>query len=329
MPKPSKTILTLVKVAVSAGLVYWILRNSNLSEIWNSIRNANIALLVFAFCMFYAGYFITAFRWKTLLHAQGVDAPLFYLVKSFMVAVFFNNFLPSTIGGDLMRMYDSYRMGGSKTGAVSVIFIDRLFGVTALLTYALIAILLSSDVRAQIPLLWLWVCAGIVGAGVFAYVVFGSPAWLFDRVFSLSEHRLGAIVRLLKKFMTSFQAFKGRKDVLAKALGLSFLLQFNVIFHFIVLTWALHVNVPPLAMFIIIPIAAILMMVPISINAIGVREAVFVYFFSLFGVASEPAVAFAWVAFGFVLLQGVAGGVVFALRRNAPKPGELQKSLGG
>ncbi len=200
MPKSSKTLLTLVKVLVSAGLVYWILRNSNLAEIWNSIRNANISLLIFAFCMFYAGYFITALRWKTLLHAQGVDAPLFYLVKSFMVAVFFNNFLPSTIGGDLMRMYDSYRMGGSKTGAVSVIFIDRLFGVTALLSYALIAILLSSAVRAQIPLLWFWVALAIGGAMVFAYVVFGSPAWLFDRVFALKEDRFGMPVRLLKKF---------------------------------------------------------------------------------------------------------------------------------
>jgi len=322
MPKSSKTLLTLIKVLVSAGLVYWILRNSNLTEIWNSIRNANFALLIFAFCMFYAGYFITALRWKTLLHAQGVDAPLFYLVKSFMVAVFFNNFLPSTIGGDLMRMYDSYRMGGSKAGAVSVIFIDRLFGVTALLSYALIAILLSSAVRAQIPFLWLWVALAIGGAAIFAYVVFGSPAWLFDRVFALKEDRLGMPVRLLKKFMNAFQAFKGRKDILAKALGLSFLLQLNVIFHFIVLTWALHIDIPPLAMFIIIPIAAILMMVPISINAIGVREAVFVYFFSLFGVASEPAVAFAWIAFGFVILQGVVGGIVFALRKNRKAAGE-------
>ena len=55
----------------------------------------------------------------------------------------------------------------------------------------------------------------------------------------------------------------------------------------------------------------------ISINAIGVREAIFVFLFSIYGVADEQSLALAWVAYGFTLAQGVLGGAVFALRRES------------
>ena len=316
---PSKFVLTVIKVAVSAALVYWILRGSDLDVIFASIRSADVQLLAVAFAMFYVGYVISAHRWQILLAAQGVTAPFGYLLQSFMVVVFFNNFLPSTIGGDLVRMYDSYRIGGSRTGSVSVIIIDRFFGTIAQFVYALIALIAVPGVRQQIPLLPLWVTLGVCGISLFVYVVFGSPDWLFARVAGLSEARAGAIVRLIKKVMTALRVFKGRRDVLVKALGLSFLLQLNVIVHFIILSQALGIEVPLMAMFVIVPIASVLMALPISINAIGVREAVFVYLFALFAVPREQAVAFAWIAFGFVLLQGVIGGIVFAARRNAKR----------
>ena len=69
-------------------------------------------------------------------------------------------------------------------------------------------------------------------------------------------------------------------------------------------------------MFIIIPLATILMLAPVSINGIGVRETIFVFMFGIYGVAAESSVAFAWISLAMILLQGVVGGIVFLLRRN-------------
>jgi hypothetical protein len=111
-------------------------------------------------------------------------------------------------------------------------------------------------------------------------------------------------------------AFRSNPIMLYQALGLSLLLQFNVILHFYVLAQALDIAISIPAMFVIVPISIVVMMAPISINAIGVREVVFVYLFAVFGVADSQALALAWLAFVFVVLQGALGGVVFMLRRT-------------
>ena len=121
---------------------------------------------------------------------------------------------------------------------------------------------------------------------------------------------------VLAKVLRSFQAYRHARSAVLRALGLSILLQVNVVVHFVLLARAVGVEVPVESMFLIIPVAVFIMMLPISINAIGVREAVFVFLFSLYGVESVQALAFAWIAYSFTLLQGVLGGVVFALRRE-------------
>ena len=147
-------------------------------------------------------------------------------------------------------------------------------------------------------------------------MVFGAGAGLLDWILGLQWRLLHFPQRVLRKLTNSLMLFRGRGDVLVRALLLSYLLQLNVILHFIIIAYALGVSVPWTAMFVIIPLATLIMLVPVSINGLGVREAVFVFFFALYGVSSEAAIAFAWVALAMLLAQGLVGGVVFMLRRR-------------
>lgn len=312
-----KPVLLLFKISLSLGLILWITRGVDLGEVFTIIAKADLPLLALAFSLFFLGYVITAFRWRTLIRAQGGDAPILYLVRSFMVALFFNNFLPSTVGGDLVRMYDSWRLGNTKTGAVAVVLIDRFLGVTVLLCFALVAFKLSPDISGQIPKLGLWISSALIGAAIGCWLIFVTPV---DRMESLSRrfHGLaGRTAQLFIKVLTAFQAYRGQQRAVAGAFALSVLLQLNVVFHFALVAWALDIRVPIEAMFLIVPVAVFIMMLPISINAIGVREAIFVFLFSIYGVADEQSLALAWVAYGFTLAQGVLGGAVFALRRES------------
>ena len=92
--RQKKALLLCLKIFFSTGLILWITHNVPLEQVWLVIADAHVALLFFAFSLFFVGYFITAFRWRMLIRAQGGDAPVLYLVRSFMVAIFFNNFLP-------------------------------------------------------------------------------------------------------------------------------------------------------------------------------------------------------------------------------------------
>jgi uncharacterized membrane protein YbhN (UPF0104 family) len=106
-------------------------------------------------------------------------------------------------------------------------------------------------------------------------------------------------------------AFQGHYGVLVKGFLLSIAVQALVVANAIVLTAALHIRVPPGNYFFMVPLALFAMMVPISINGVGVRESVWVFFLTPFGVASSTAVAYAWLDYGMILVQVLIGWAVY------------------
>ena len=311
-----KTLFLLLKISLSVVLILWMTHDIALGSVFAIISESSTALLTLAFSLFFVGYVITAFRWRTLIRAQGGDAPIFFLVRSFMVALFFNNFLPSTVGGDVVRMYDSWRLGNSKSDAVTVVLVDRFLGVIVLLCFALLALIFDEAVAGEIPFITAWVSAGLGGIGVVAWLMLKIPV-SYAEIFSSKRRGIAArIGSILAKVLRSFQAYRHARLEVLRALALSVLLQVNVVVCFTVLARAIGIEVPIESMFLIIPVAIFIMMIPISINAIGVRETVFVFLFSLYGIENIQALAFAWLAYGLTLSQGILGGIVFALRKE-------------
>ena len=317
--------LIFLKILVSVGLISWLLSRADLAQIWQTIQTADFGLLSLAFSMFYIAYFLSARRWQLLLGALGVQARLWTLVQSFSIAILFNNFLPSTIGGDAYRMYDSFRMGAGKSRAIAVVFIDRVIGLSALILLAFTVSLFAGEAASKIPLLRLFLLGAMAGVVLLAWIVFGSGGKVLMRLTQGQNTLMKIIHGIMGKLYYGFHLFEGRSDVLFRAVGLSLLIQINVVIHALIITRALQIEVPVLAMFIIVPLSTLIMTAPISINGIGLRESIFVFFFGLYGVAPEQALAFAFISFGMIIAQGVVGGVVLMLRRRtdalaAPAP---------
>ena len=311
-----KTLFLLIKLALSIALIFWITHEIPLDSVFEVMASVDPVLLVLALSLFFVGYAITALRWRTLIRVQGGDAPILFLVRSFLVALFFNNFLPSTVGGDVVRMYDSWRLGNTKSDAVTVVLVDRLLGVTVLLCFALIALAFDQRVMNQVPYIVVWVAVGLGSIAAGAWLTLKIPASRAEALSFAYTGLSGRVTGILVKVLRSFQAYRNAKPAVLRAFALSVLLQVNVVLHFVVLARAIGISVPVESMFLMIPVAILIMMLPVSINAIGVRETVFVFLFSLYGVGSVEALAFAWMAYGLALSQGLLGGVVFALRRE-------------
>ena len=114
-------ILAAVKWVVSGALICWILRGTSSGEVLAALSSANVPLVLLAISLDSVGCFLTASRWRGLLKAQGVDASMQFVLNSCLVGVFFNNILPSTIGGDAIRAYDCWRLGLSKAWALAIV----------------------------------------------------------------------------------------------------------------------------------------------------------------------------------------------------------------
>lgn len=306
----------MLKTVFAITLIGVIVSKVNLDEVWLAFAEADKWLIVGAFLLYFVGLCIIASRWKLLLRVQGVSASFFTLVKSMMVAIFFNNFLPSTIGGDAMRAYDTWKLGGGKTQSVSIVFIDRLLGVFTLFILALLALFLSSIEVSFIANIKIWILVAVAAGLLGIYILFFQARPISKFLHQHDQTKPNILIRLLEKIFDVFAVYNDKPGVLFIALLLSLLLQINVILHYYLLALSLGINIPLQDMFIIVPVAIVVMMVPVSINAIGVREAIFVTMFGLYGVSNADALAFSWMSFILITVLGIIGGLVFMMRKK-------------
>jgi hypothetical protein len=114
---------------------------------------------------------------------------------------------------------------------------------------------------------------------------------------------------------TAFADFQGKKKTLFWAMMMSLILQLAVVVHYYLISLALDLPIPLVKFLVIVPISTFVMMIPISINAIGLRENVSVFFLTIYGATIPASIAFAWITYGMVVLLGILGGVIYAVRK--------------
>ena len=228
--------------------------------------------------------------------------------------MFFNQFLPSTVGGDTVRAYDSYRLGKNKANAVSVIIVDRFLGLLILLLFASVAIFYLTDLSVKISFIYLWIAGAIVIASLTILIIFFPSKKILHWLDNIQVPVINKFTKIFRSIVDSFLQFKKHKKALFKALLISLLLQTNVIIYYFLISHSLVFGIELTYFFLIIPLSIFIMMLPISINGIGLRENVFFLFLSNFAIGSSEAVAFAWIEFSFVIILGLIGGIVYSLR---------------
>jgi uncharacterized protein (TIRG00374 family) len=297
-----------IRLAVSAALIAWVLNGVDWARVGEVASSASVPLIALAFSSYFVGYVASVTRWRALLAAQGVQLSFGYLYCSFMIGMFFNQLLPSTIGGDLARY--RYTAVGGKSAALSAVVLDRVFGTVSLVIVAALGLAMV-DAGTVLPEEVPEAIAVLLGVGLAVLAAaFVAPAAVLRR---LTGWWPAAARGRLTPVFEALVAFGGRHDVLLVALASSLALQGIVVAHYYLVGLALGLDVPLVAFAFIAPVATVITALPISINGIGVREGVLVYLLGLYGVDASTGLVFAWVLYALVLGQGLLGGAVFAL----------------
>ena len=310
----------IIKCVVSCLLLAYLIYKSDLTAIWTSLKAASPFWIIASFSLHIIGFLLTALRWQMLLAARGAHLSTWYLVRSVLIGIFFNNFLPSTVGGDVYRAYDTAEQVGSKTESITVVVVERLTGMFALGLFGVFALLLGFSHFGNIPMIWLAI--GGLGA-VFLLFLAAMNHRVAKMIKTVFEHPdmikisfLRKVQAKLKQIYDALSVYRRNKRVMVLAFILALFLQINVIVHYYFISYALDLPVPLLYFFLVIPVVTIVLMMPIFINGIGGREAAYIFLLGKFGVTSSQAIAFSWIAFGMILVQGIAGGLVYALRKE-------------
>ena len=305
-----------VRLLVSAALLYFVLRSIDLAALWQRVQGMNMWWILLAIGSYAFVQSVSVWRWRRLLRAQHVDVATRTLRESIWVSLFFNNFLPSNIGGDVVRIADTATAAGSKTLATTVVLVDRVLGLTALILVASFGAFAASLMGIHVPgARWLW----IVGAGgvVLTVIVIAVPkltAYLLAPIGLLKRPWLDERVQRLEN---AIKRFRETPSALVGAFAGALVVQITVVAFYLLTAQGLSVPLPLLLGAVLIPVSLAVQMLPLSINGFGVREAVFAFFFRRFGLPIDAAVALSLVSTGLVMGLSLVGGVMFLRRRSA------------
>ena len=265
-------------------------------------------------------FLIGAWKWGLLLQAQGIEIGTRTLFSSCLVALFFNNFFPGTVGGDVIRIGDTAVQAGSKTLATTVIVMDRVLGLLGLVLVGAVAVGLAPADSGQLPvsIRWLGLCL-LLGAGALITVLLWPGA--LRRAVALTglarrewvEVRLGRMVDALTRFRQRPSAILGG---LAAAIAVHGVL--IVIYIAIVHSMSVPVSARHLA--VLVPMSFVIQAVPVSMNGLGVREATFSLYFARLGVPIESALAVSFTSVIIALLVSLVGAILYVTRRPVRTP---------
>jgi uncharacterized protein (TIRG00374 family) len=311
----NRLLLLLVKLVLSIGLLAYLLRSVDLSDVFRHFVEGRHGLFAVAALVYVVVVVLSTVRWKILLDALCGSPTFLILVQSYMVASFFGNFLPSNVGGDVVRVRDSAKTAGSHTAALTVAFLDRVVGFVALYFIAAPAFLFGGPLvrelaGARVILLGLTVTFLILGA------VFTRAGLVSRLVETVGMRRFPWIHSKFESVQSTVNAFRARKAALVEAFLLSLILQFLGVCYFFMVARALRIPLDFATSMLMVPLCTLIQAIPISFNGWGVREGVYVLYFHQVGLPRESALAFSIVAAGLVVLLSISGLFVWLARRS-------------
>ena len=311
-----RVVAMIAKVAVSLALLAFLFTRVDATELWAGARKASVIWLVIALGVYTLNMMASAWRWHLLLQAQHVPVGQRTVFGSILVAAFFNNFLPSNIGGDVIRIRDTARVAQSKTIATTVVLVDRGLGLMALVLIAALGATMAAGMRGQdaspIWPAWLWtifligaalatpaICApGGLGRLLRPLTVFHRE-WVGDRIDTL----IGALAK-----------FRDRPGAILGCFSGAVVVQGLVVIFYAAVAHALGVPITNWDLAVIVPLSIVAQMLPVSLNGFGVREATFSLYFTRIGLPIASAMLLSLVAAAVMMFFSLTGAIVYVSR---------------
>jgi len=308
-----KALAILLRLAVSVILLTLLFKFNkiDLQELVNDIKGADKLYLSFGFFSFSLVYFIGFLRWRMLLKAAGIHIPVKRLLISFSGGTFFSIFLPSTIGGDLVRAADLAGHTKKTKEVIATVFLDRLSGYIGLVIIVIGAFFFANGlVNDKVVLSSIAVIIGILILVVL--VLFNS--FIYSKITKfLSTPGAGRIKEVIKGIHHEIHIFRNRGRMVAGNILLSVAVQFIPAISAYFIALALGMKIGLIYFCIFLPIIGAITLLPIAIGGLGLREGLFVFYFAKAGVIKQLAIAMSLLSFSFVVLYGALGGLIYVL----------------
>jgi glycosyltransferase 2 family protein len=301
---PRTALRTILQYGGSALILYLLFRLLPGKQVWKAFGLLPARLWVLVLLGYLTAHVVGAMKYQLVLNLGGAGIPGRQAARCYFAGLFGSLFLPSLIGGDILRIAMALRMSRSKAGVVLGSLVDRLTDFTSLALLAACGSLLVPGAlnEANRKIFFAVAGAGAVGVLIVAIVVAMFPARRFS-------------IRMRRRFVRLRRAWRSilrRPSAMLCALGMSLIVQITFIFLNVLLAEACGLHLPYRVWLFAWPLAKLSAVVPVTQAGIGVREAALAALLLPFGAPAVLAVA-AGLAWDAVVVGGAIAGGIFAL----------------
>lgn len=305
---------TLLRVLVSftfvAILIYLI--RDEVPMILETLRGVDRTLFIGAVLIFLSTVVLLAKRLQLIFAAEGVRIGLGTTCNLTFIGYFFNNFLPTSVGGDIVKAMCAARITGEPVKSVTSVLMDRIFGLfTFILIPSLSLFFVKGQMNSRIP------------AVVYSFLAFSILCFflLFNRSVARRFRFIEGALNVLglgtkaRRIYEGLHDFRRHKVVIAQAMALSLAGQCICLFVIYLIGLALGAPADTLIyFFLLIPVVHLISMLP-SLNGLGIREVAYVYFLkNHIGTEKAAAIGVLWLA--ILIFLSFIGGLIYLFRHD-------------
>jgi uncharacterized protein (TIRG00374 family) len=324
-----KQLVGVAQILLSMILLYWLLRRVGLDEVLSTLATVDWMWYGLAFVLFQMNVIIRAFRWYVLLHSLNERPSFGYLVYLYYIGFFANNFIPSGFGGDLVKVVSLRQSHGQGTDALSSVVMERVTGLVGSSLIALVALgwnMSSHTADLHLPTA-LWALIGVTALGIpiaFFVARWSDPVGLFLRVFP--NGRKLPFFDKIENLINTISRYPLQSLIGALLISIPFTL--NLVLVQMTIARAFDVQLPFRIFALFVPIIAIINLLPITFNGLGLREGIYTFLFVPIGVPAATAVSMSLAFYFLRFSAGLLGGLMYALKSvvafvRPPQPEKL------
>lgn len=308
--KRKSVVSLLVKLAISAILVAVLSFGIDFGETFSTIAHADLIDLALSVVILMALIALGALRWKLVSDLQNPGLPLGRATVVMLIGWFFNQALPSTIGGDVVRGHLLWNDYLDKTKFVSAIMIDRLIGLFVVVVFTTVFLSdIDETLGGGLPYIGLLV---LVGVAYVCYAIAITSDLLLARWTPFP-----ALARFTAGFSKAFRAVITSPALFAKILAIGLIYQLAFLYSIFLVFESVDASVSFLEVLILMPAIQLISSIPVSYSGWGVREQSIVFAFGMAGLASSTAFA-ASVLMGLMfIVAGFPGAILWFIFRRS------------
>jgi uncharacterized protein (TIRG00374 family) len=304
--KKKKLLLTVLKITVTVLLAVIIIKQADWYEVFESLKQANILLIFIVLVCMIVNVSVSTLKWNILLKVHGINFSFSDLHRFYFTSVFFNNFLPTNIGGDTYRVYRTIKNGESKIGGFLAVLTERFTGIIALLLLGLVGalVLWVNDIGGLRETKSIILLFGLLIFGSFIAIILG---YIVVKLLQKNGH-LPWKIKIFKEHVKDY--LNNPKEFLY-IIFLSFFFHLFTAFMMSILIMAVGPSFPPVNLIVVLAVTNVVAMLPISINGIGLMDGSFIYVASHLGMNYEQALMVMLLNRAFLLLLSLIGGFYY------------------